>query len=224
MDFSMPTNLFNDPNFSREPESVSPIKYLYFDVETTGLNPIVNDVVQFSAISDIDGVPHEIDLQMRPTNISAIDSKALKVQNRSRAEVLSWPNPYIQYAKLESWLGGFVNKFDPLDKFIPVAFNATFDLSFWKEHSIKMGVAAKFNIGSWINRSVIQDPLAVIRFLERVGIIPKRPTHNLSDLCNYFGFPIDKAHDSMSDTRALRKLDKFLFALVRDHFKTFPTT
>jgi DNA polymerase III epsilon subunit-like protein len=187
---------------------------LYFDVETTGLDPVRNDIVQYSAIIVTPEEEDEIDLKMRPIS-SSIDDTALRIQGRTRREILTWPDPGDQFRVLEEWLGNHVDKFDPDDKFIPIAYNASFDIGFWDEYSRKCNFGTNYGIGSWVKRSCTQDPLAVIRFLERVGFIPVLDSHKLENVCTFFNIPIE-AHDALGDVRALRMLDRLLVCLMNE--------
>lgn len=217
MEFAIPGNLFNDPRLKGpgNPFPSLPEKFLYFDVETTGTNPVVHDIVQYSALAITPEGEDEINIKMRPLNPATIEPEALRVQNRTRKEVLSWPDPKKQFLVLDEWLENHIDRFDGEDKFIPVAFNASFDLSFWTEYTVKCTGSRKYTIGSWVKRACTQDPLAILRFLERLRIIPALESHKLSSVCDFFGIPL-KAHDAMEDVRALRSLDRLLAGLVSE--------
>lgn len=217
MEFSFPIDLFSDPRLRGGPWAPPsmPDKMLYFDVETTGLDPVKNDIIQFSGLLITSEEKDEINLLMRPYDTTHIDREALIIQNRTLSEVLSWPDPKEQFSVLEEWLENQIDRFDPEDKAIPVAFNAQFDLSFWTEYTAKITGDRKYGIGSWVKRSCTQDPLYVVRFLERVGVLPPLESHKLEGLCTFFNIPL-QAHDAMSDVRALRELDLLLVSLVSD--------
>ena len=47
-------------------------KALYFDVETTGLNPYKNDIIQFACLVEINGeVKEEFETKVAPHDINA---------------------------------------------------------------------------------------------------------------------------------------------------------
>ena len=56
------------------------MKTIYFDCETTGLNPIKNDIIQIAGIIEDEGKEIEkFNIKIQPTNWHNIDERALEV-------------------------------------------------------------------------------------------------------------------------------------------------
>ena len=68
------------------------MKLFYADTETTGLDPKVHEVFQFSFIIEIDGkVVEEADIEMRPDRPDEASPEALKVTNKTIKELKAYP-------------------------------------------------------------------------------------------------------------------------------------
>lgn len=178
------------------------MKILYFDTETTGLNPKVNEIIQFSAILEknqkILGV---INLMIQPTKLDAIDPEALKVIGKTVEELKSGVAPCVALHEIQEFLGSQVDKYDKKDKVYPAGHNVQFDLdffqNFWKQHGDPYG------IGSYINWRAL-DSRILANFLILKGKI-KVPDVKLGTLCGYYNIPLD-AHNSLNDIEANRLL------------------
>ena len=56
------------------------MKKLYFDCETTGLDPIKNDIIQIAGVIEIDGHNMvDFNFKSKPFNWDAIETKALEI-------------------------------------------------------------------------------------------------------------------------------------------------
>lgn len=68
------------------------MKLLFFDLETTGVNPGKNGIHQISGEIVIDGVSKEqFDFHVQPNPRAIIEDEALKVAGVTREQVLAYP-------------------------------------------------------------------------------------------------------------------------------------
>lgn len=180
-------------------------KILYFDVETTGIDPKRNGVFQISGMIEVGGqVLKEFNFFCQPPEGTEISSKALEVTGKTVDDLWSYPVPAEAYNKLTFEMSRFVDKYDTKDKFYPCAYNGQFDLEFVNQFFIQNGDQY---FGSWQNWQLI-DPLPMVRMLSYAGEL-SLPDHKLSTVAKYFGIEID-AHDAMSDIKATRELVQLL--------------
>lgn len=186
------------------------MKILYFDTETTGLDPQVNEIIQFSAIVEIDGeVMEEVNLKFQPTDLGNIDPKALEVTGYTVKEMKEWDMPQQAAPKIVSLFNKYIDKYDKSDKFFPAGHNVQFDLdflqSFWKRHIDNYGT------GSYQNWRAL-DSRVFANFLNISGKLDI-PNIRLETICTAWGIEI-KAHDALSDIRATRQVIKNMLSLL----------
>lgn len=216
-------------------------KGLFLDVETTGLNPIENGIVQISGIIDIGEEEAErFDFRCRPFEDDVITDEALNVIGFTEEEVKSFPDPKLAYYQLKTILNKYVDPYDKEGiKFISIGYNFAFDLrmmnafftkcvyeenpeivnglynafdtrfsdnlidqpvewlkSFWMKHGD--------NYFASYNRNHLDVRQMYIMYALKHNIDLHKSTQ-LAHVCEKFDIPI-KAHDSMSDIEATRKL------------------
>ena len=188
------------------------MKILYFDVETTGRDPKVNEIVQFSAIVEIDGeVKEEVNWFCSPTDWNNIEEGALEVTGKTREELATYPPPSSLMDGIKDLFDTYIDKYDKTDKFYPAGHNVQFDLDFLQEFWKKYG--DKFGTGSYQNWRMI-DSRIMAHFLIAAGKIPEPENIKLATLCKDFNIPIN-AHDAMSDITATRLLIKKMMEYLR---------
>jgi DNA polymerase-3 subunit epsilon len=179
-------------------------KVIYYDTETTGLDPVKNGIIQFAAIIEIDGkVEDEMEYQIKPFPDDKIDPKALEVNEITPEEILTnsdFMEPTEAYKSIKKAFGRFIDPYNKDDKFQPAGYNVRFDQdmmkAFWQKNGDKY-------FGSWMNWHFI-DPLPVLHFMEGMELC-KLVDYKLETVCGHFTIPI-KAHDALSDIRATREL------------------
>jgi DNA polymerase-3 subunit epsilon len=178
------------------------MKILYFDVETTGRDPKIHDIVQLSGFIEIDGVEKEtFDFRIKPFDLKAVDPEALGITGLTLKEISEYPEPKEVYKKIIELFSKYVNKYDKADKFYPAGYNVKFDLDFLQELFHKCGDI--YGTGTWQNWKAI-DPLPVLQFMDGIGLMAL-PNYKLSTVCEHFGIKIT-AHNALSDIRATREL------------------
>jgi len=177
----------------------TPRKLLYFDVETTGLDPKVHDIIQLSGLIEYDNeVVDGFNFVIRPSNFEAINPDALAVNGKTVEELKEYPDPGEIYFKLLQIFEAHINRYDNKDKFIPVGYNGKFDMDFLAAFFAKN---EDRYFGSWVKWDII-DPMAIARYYFTFKGI-KIDDFRLETVCRYFGIPL-KAHDAMHDIIATR--------------------
>jgi DNA polymerase-3 subunit epsilon len=183
-------------------------KIFHFDVETTGLDPKKNDIIQLAYLIEIGGVEKEEgNIFIQPFDYSSINPQALKVNNITIEQLKNFQDPGEAYRDLCKTLSRYIDKYDRADKFQPAGYNVGFDCDFFKEWFLKNG---DVYYGSWFNWKQI-DPLRVLYFLDGMGEI-SLPDYKLETVCEHFGIQI-KAHEALSDIKATKKLIEILSKL-----------
>jgi DNA polymerase III epsilon subunit-like protein len=186
---------------------MKPVKKLFVDVETTGLDAQRNGVIEICAIAEIDHVQVDtLHLQLRPFRADEIDPEALEV-NGYTEEVLRSKDrmgPKTAFKQLMEFLDAHIDKFDKEDKFTLYAHSALFDMdfliAFFKKNDCQY-------YGSYITYHPVCT-LALSRYLLSINAsrITGMPNLRLESLAKEFGDPIEKAHHALHDCKALYKL------------------
>lgn len=176
-------------------------KALYFDVETTGLSPYKNDIIQFACLVEINGeIVEELETKVRPFDFSTIDQKALDTNGLRLEELYDYPHPKEVYQQMCKLFGKYVSKFDKNDKFAPAGYNVRFDVDFLSNFFKKNGDKYYGSFFSWR----LIDPIYKLYEMDYEGRIAL-PDYKLATVCTHFGIPL-QAHDALSDIRATRQL------------------
>jgi DNA polymerase III alpha subunit (gram-positive type) len=183
--------------------------FLYYDLETTGVEPNKDEIVQFSAIiEDLDGnIITEIDMKARPTKPELIKAGVPELLGTTVEELMSRPLSQEQlYENIVDFFNKHIDKYDKNDKFIPVGYNIDFDNTFMRSFFMK-------HHNRYLSSYFHFYSIDVMSFSHIFLIYGKLPSSQydlkLETMCNYAGIPLEKAHDSLYDTHAVRKLLKW---------------
>lgn len=180
------------------------MKIFWFDVETTGLEPGLNDITQLAFHLAIDGKTVEKgNLLMRPLSPNNISDEALKIQGRTKEEILEHPPANEQFKVLTDILDKHVDKFKKTDKMCPGGYNVWFDYQFLNWLPKKLDI--KYGLGSYLNH-ILLDPMFIINNLIAFGLIERPENRKLVTVCKLFGIELADAHDAMADLKATRRL------------------
>lgn len=180
------------------------MKILFLDVETTGTDPVINDIVQVAFILEEDGVvKEEWSSYVKPHNPSAISADALASNKLTVEQIMTFPEP--RHVLLEI-INFFARHFDPKvrDKFILAGQNVHFDRQFLEKFLYKCGYGKQAYLNLFSYHTF--DLMALTHTLKRHGMIPKESNLKLQTLLPFFGVEVVKAHDAMEDIRGTRKL------------------
>lgn len=177
-------------------------KILWFDTETTGLDPISCGIIQLAGIIEMDGVIKQtFNYFMSPLPGDKIFDEALSVHGYDKEQILKFVNPHSTKQVFCDLLSVHCNKFDRNDKFYPAGYNCRFDIEFLSNWFNKQG--DKY-LGSFVDRRMWLDPLAMVNLLSLDGKL-KLVNHKLETVAKHFGVELN-AHDALSDIKATREL------------------
>jgi DNA polymerase-3 subunit epsilon len=183
--------------------------FLYYDLETTGVEPNRDEIVQFSAIiENLDGeIITEIDLKARPSSREMVKAGVAELQGTTVDELMSRPLDQQElYEAIVDFFNKHVDKYDKNDKFIPVGYNIDFDNTFMRSFFMKHN---NRYLSSYFHFYSI-DVMAFSHIFLIYGHIPDTQYDlKLETMCGFAGIPLEKAHDSLYDTHAVRRLLKW---------------
>ncbi|WP_338936221.1 3'-5' exonuclease [Fusobacterium polymorphum] len=188
-------------------------KIIFIDTETGGVNPEKAALIQLSGIIRIDKKDVEkFNFYIKPFENSEVTEKALEVQGRTLEELktdkyVEEKEVYKQFIKL---LDKYIDKYDRTDKFIVAGYNVRFDVDILKAFFQRHGNNFLF---SYLDSSML-DPLYSIRLLQIAEVLPVLENNKLETWCKHFGIEL-KAHDSLEDIEATKKLIGKLISLIR---------
>ncbi|MFA5128540.1 MAG: 3'-5' exonuclease [Patescibacteria group bacterium] len=179
------------------------MKIIYFDTETTGLNPVVNDIIQFAGIIEIDGEEKErFDFKLQPFSYENINQSAMSVHGITAEQLKNFDSPGEAYNKIISIFDKYIDKYDKNDKFIVCGYNVKFDVDFLKEFFSKNKNNYLFSYFG-----VVKDPLPVLGYLKSINKIDCENL-KLESVCKIFGIEIFNAHNALADIDATRSVIK----------------
>ena len=188
-------------------------KIIFIDTETGGVNPEKAALIQLSGIIRIDKKDVEkFNFYIKPFENSEVNEKALEVQGRTLEELKT--DKYVEekevYKQFINLLDKYIDKYDRTDKFIVAGYNVRFDVDILKVFFQRHGNNFLF---SYLDSSML-DPLYSIRLLQIAEVLPVLENNKLETWCKHFGIEL-KAHDSLEDIEATKKLIGKLISLIR---------
>ena len=90
---------------------------IFYDVETTGLNPKLHSVHQLAGIVEVDGsLVGEFNYKVRPHPKAEITKEAMSACNKSEEEILGYPEMSTVHKRFVKMLGKYVSKYDAKQK------------------------------------------------------------------------------------------------------------
>lgn len=188
-------------------------KIIFIDTETGGVNAEKSALIQLSGIIEVDGTEKEkFNFYIKPFENSEVNEKALEVQGRILEELGTekYIDESIIYKKFLEILDKYIDKYDKNDKFIVAGYNVKFDIDILKALFERNNNKFLF---SYFNSSML-DPLYSVRLLQVAGMLPVLENNKLETWCKYFNIEL-KAHDSLQDITATKKLIEKLVELIK---------
>lgn len=168
-------NVFKNAYISRRTEE-TPSSYIVFDVETTGLEPSIDKIIEISAIKYIDN--REVDIFNELVNpkikLDPYITTLTGIQN----------NDLINKSSIDIIIPKFI---EFIEDFTLVAHNASFD--------IKMIVAESYRSGIQFPNNKVQDTL---KLSKRIFSKPDIPNYKLETIKNYLGLTYS-SHRALDD-------------------------
>ncbi len=179
------------------------MRKLWIDVETTGLNPYKNGVVQIALLVENEKgkIVDKLELTMCPFESVVIDDKALAINGRTIKEIMNFQSEEKAFKKLLSFLSKQMLKDNT--RFSFSGYNSPFDMKFVQAlfyRNTKVGFNKFFNFYD-------VDTYAFVKIFDLWGTLDGRRCKKLGAICDTFGIEFKgKAHDAMVDIKATRKL------------------
>lgn len=180
------------------------LKLLFIDLETTGTDPTKHGVVQIAGQIYIDGEEQErFDMRAKPLPGQLVSKEALDHTGLTIEMLREFPEPMEAFQQFRRLLGRYVNKFDRLDKFYFIAYNAAFDYNFLRKWYETLG--DKF-FGSWI-----WFPYVDVMTLASQALMASRPgmtNFKLATVAKEFDIEVDESqcHDAQYDIDVTKQL------------------
>ena len=178
-------------------------KIAYIDTETGGVNPKVNPLLQTAIIVEIDNkVIGEHTFFSRPFDGEIIEDQALEKNGLTREQISKFSPPHETYKKIIKLLNFYINKYDPLDKFVFAGYFCRFDADFIREFFVKND---DLYYGSYFY-PVLLDVASLIGAILARGLLSPMKSYKLVEVCKRYGVPLENAHEAMADIKATREL------------------
>jgi len=184
------------------------MKLCFCDVETTGIDRKLCEVIQISMIFENTetGKSTEREWKCRPRNaddLAIYEQGALDKTGLTIEKIKTFPNPDETYVKVFSTLGHCVDKYNSNDKMFFLAYNADFDYSFLRSWS---EAAGEKYFGSFFHFPFID--VMQTAALVTMGIRHKVKNFTLKNICELFDIEFDeeKAHEASYDNRKTMEL------------------
>ncbi len=180
-------------------------KFVFFDIETTGLNFWQHSIHQISGYIEIDGeIKEKFNYLVSPNPQAKIDIEALRICNKTIEEINGYESMEKVHKTFTELLNRYCDKFNKKDKYFLIGFNnAAFDNQFLRAWFVQNG---DNYFGSWFWANPIDTFV-----LASQKLINKRATmqdFKLATVCNGMGIEVDETrlHDAMYDIELTRKL------------------
>ena len=185
------------------------MKTIIIDVETGGLDPKENALLQMSGQIEIDDkVVETFNYFIQPHRNDILVDAALQVGGFDRTEIEDpdgrFVPPLIVYAQFTTLLGRFVNKFNKRDKMFFIGYNAhSFDMPFVREWFRKCG--DKY-FGSYFFYPCID--VMILAAWKLRDIRHSMPNFQLGTVAKQLGIELDeqRLHDAMYDVEMTRAI------------------
>ena len=191
------------------------IKKIFIDTETTGTDPVKNDIITMSGIIVInEEIKETFDYKIKPFDMESIDIKALDVNKIKVEDLVNFEDPRLVFKKFTSLLGKYVDQYNKKDKFLFYGFKSSFDSDMVRNFFLKND--SKF-YGSYFHNPSI-DVMQIANFyLTENNKRDQLDKFKLIDVANYFGINTkDKElHTSMDDIM----ITYDLYMKIKTYFK-----
>lgn len=183
------------------------------DTETTGLDPVENDVIEvsFYRLSD--------DIQktwcLKAMNPAAISDKALQINGHKREDILqktahgreTYRDPADVLPEIEAWI---MQDGATVESRVLLGQNIRFDLDMMRSLWKKAGVEHSFPFSNFT-----LDTIDITRLID-VCTGKRRSRYNLGSLVRDFGVTKSKAHRAEGDVKMTRELFLKQFEPIKD--------
>lgn len=185
-------------------------KIFWIDIESTGLDPIKNDIIQLGGLIEINGkIVEEIQFNCQPHNYDTIVTAALEVNKTTIEDLKTYQTPQNAHRKLKQTLEKYVDKYDRNDKFNLSGYNVGFDADFLRQFFSK---SYDKYYGSLIDYHKL-DVLSLVFILVFKGYLDLE-NYKLKTVANHFGIEYD-AHTALEDIKVTREVFYKMLEMIK---------
>lgn len=181
------------------------MKKIFYDLETTGTNPLTCAIHQIAGLVEIDEeIVETFDIRLRPFEGAEIQEDALKTCSKTREELAAYPEAMTGYRKLISILEKYINRYDKKDKaFLAGYNNRGFDDAFLRLFFERNG--DKF-FGSWFWPDSMDVLVLACEYLQnrRAGMSCFKQ-FAVADTLG-IAYDRDRLHDAVEDVMITRRI------------------
>lgn len=192
-------------------------KKIYIDLETTGLDPVKNGIIQIAGIIDIgEGVPPvEFDFQVRPFRDDIIEDRAMHANGKTAFEVMAYPVAAGVHKQIVQMLSAYVDRFKKEDKFLIYGYNANFDAAMLRGWFEKCG--DKY-FGSFFYYPPI-DILSVAGWI-LADELHTLPDFKLATVARHLECEVpENMHDALADIKVTKDVEEALLERLYERMK-----
>tara|TARA_R110002020_G_scaffold148509_3_gene324356 strand:- start:1019 stop:1627 length:609 start_codon:yes stop_codon:yes gene_type:complete len=194
------------------------LKLFFFDTETSGINPVNDDIWQIAGMVEVNGkVIDAFDIKMRPRYIERIPEKLFKMFNTTKEEMMKYPSRESAFDKVLDFFSKHTDIESRDGSLIPVGHNAaSFDMAFFKKF---FNEEFKYKSMEWqhlLDYHCI-DTMNLCALAALTGVFPEEADSlRLADSCEIMGIDFDEeeAHDALYDVKKTRSLFKAFQKIV----------
>ena len=185
------------------------MKILFFDLETTGVNPNKHGIIQLSCSLEEKGkIVDSLNLDMQPYYKAVFDPKSTESHGKTVEDVQAFMTCEQGYNKLLSFLNKHIDQFDKKDKATLCGFkNSSFDDQFLRKFFEYNGSSY---FGSYFYPNSLDVSVLATQFLLEVRNDLKN--FQLRTVAEYLGVEVDetKLHDADYDVFLTRQIYKII--------------
>jgi len=185
---------------------------LWIDVETTGLNPILHEIIEIAILPERGGELLEpFVAQVRPERVKQINPSALEVNGFTQEEIMGFPSRNNAYSRMIPYLREVERH--PIDMVL-AGHNLAFDVAFLQRFYWDCALD-HFSLATarrW-------DTYSVASALQLAGL-PMPDRLSLGALAEHFGVKQERAHRALDDAKTARAVWWAMIDQIREPFKT----
>jgi DNA polymerase III alpha subunit (gram-positive type) len=195
-------------------------KKIFIDVETGGLNPKANPLLQLSGEVEIEGeTVEEFNFFIAPFEGQIASKKALEVNGLTPEQIKNFMRPQNAFTSFVNLLDRHISKFNKKDKAFFIGYNSRFDEEFTREFFLrnsKTEADAMFGNGYGCYFWTPSIDVMQMAALKLAHIRGELPNFQLRTVCTYLGYDENvNWHDAKADIIATKWLFYKLLKMKR---------
>ncbi len=185
---------------------------IYYDLETTGVDPRKNGIHQMSFLIEQDNeLVRELNMKVRPRDNAIYEPEALKIGGVTEEAVREYPDMKRVYNKLILILAEYMDRYDRKDKAYLVGFNnRSFDDIFFRRFFEDNGDTY---FGSWFWTDSLDVMVLASQYL--IDRRTSMSSFKLKRVATELGLDVEeeKLHDAFYDVQLTRQIYRIVTGL-----------